>query len=82
MQNDTTAALHRLHQRAKFPPLEAVTAPTVSTEAAAFYLLRQPQTLRGWACSESGPIKPVRLHGRLGWPTAKLREMLGLEMAV
>lgn len=78
MQTDTTAALNPLHQRAKFPPLEAVTSPTVSTEAAAFYLLRQPQTLRGWACSDSGPIKPLRLHGRLGWPTAKLREMLGV----
>lgn len=64
----------------QYPPLESVTAPSVPTDQAAFYLLRQPQTLRGWACSQTGPIQPVRVHGRLGWPTAKLREMLGVEV--
>ncbi len=34
----------------KFPPLEQVTRPAVETAAAAYYLNRQQQTLRGWAC--------------------------------
>ena len=31
----------------QFPPLESVTRPTVDTAAAAYYLNRQQQTLRG-----------------------------------
>lgn len=30
-----------------FQPLEQVTSPTVDTDAAAYYLNRRPQTLRG-----------------------------------
>ena len=65
----------------RFPSLELVTRPTVDTNAAAYYLNRQPQTLRGWACSESWPegLRPVRINGRLGWPVAGIRPVLGLE---
>jgi len=59
-----------------FPPLEAVTSPTVPTAAAAFYLGRTPQTLREWACRQTGPLSPLRINGRLAWPTAKLRQIL------
>jgi hypothetical protein len=41
----------------QFPPLDQVTSPAVSTEAAAYYLNRKPQTLRAWACLENGPIR-------------------------
>lgn len=61
-----------------FPPLELVTSPTVGTVAAAFYLNRRPQTLRGWACHEDGPLRPRRINGRLAWPVAELRRMLGV----
>jgi hypothetical protein len=37
----------------------------LATDAAAFYLNRKAQTLRVWACYESGPIRPVRVNGRL-----------------
>ena len=47
---------------AQFPALEAVTRPAVSTAAAAHYLNRRPQTLRGWACLENGPIRPIRMR--------------------
>jgi hypothetical protein len=47
-----------------FPPLEQVTRPTVPTDAAAYYLNRQPQTLRAWACLENGALRPVRIQGR------------------
>lgn len=62
-----------------FPPLEAVNRPTVPTEQAAFYLLRRPQTLRGWACNEDGPIRPIRVGNRLGWPVAQIRAVLGVQ---
>ena len=62
-----------------YPPLEQVTRPTVETAAAAYYLNRRPQTLRGWACLENGPLRPTRLFGRLAWRTADLRRLLGVE---
>lgn len=61
----------------QWPPLEHVTSPAVGTPQAAYYLNRKPQTLRGWACAESGPLRPVRLHGRLAWRTADIRRLLG-----
>jgi hypothetical protein len=60
------------------PPLELVNRPTVPTEQAAHYLNRQPQTLRGWACKEDGPLRPVRINGRLAWPVADLKRVLGV----
>ena len=62
----------------QFPPLELVNRPTVPTEQAAHYLLRRPQTLRGWACLENGPIRPVRINGRLAWKVSDLRRVLGV----
>lgn len=61
-----------------FPPLESVTRPTVPTEQAAYYLERRPQTLRGWACHEDGPLRPLRVNSRLHWKTADLRNLLGV----
>jgi len=61
-----------------YPPLQAVTRPAVDTDAAAYYLNRKPQTLRAWACFDSGPIKPTRINGRLAWPVAELRRLCGV----
>ena len=47
----TTAA----HTLPTFPPLEQVTRPTVPTDAAAYYLNRQPQTLRAWLALRMEP---------------------------
>lgn len=71
----------RLHCQpsSQFPPLGLVTAPNVETAAAAYYLRRQPQTLRGWACMENGPLRPMRIHGRLAWPVADLKRVLGVQ---
>jgi len=69
---------NRLKVGATFPPLELVTRPTVDTAAAAYYTNRQQQTLRGWACHEDGPIRPIRINGRLAWPVAQLRTLLGV----
>ena len=61
---------------AHFPPLETVTRPTLPTDAAAYYLNRQPQTLRAWACLENGALRPIRISGRLAWPVAAIRALL------
>ncbi len=61
-----------------FPSLELETRPAVPTEQAAHYLSRKPQTLRSWACREDGPIHPLRIHGRLAWPTEEIRRLLGV----
>lgn len=60
------------------PPLERETRAAVDTETAAYHLNRQPQTLRIWACKEIGPIRPLRIHGRLAWSTAEIRRLLGV----
>lgn len=65
---------------AQFPTLESVTRPAVDTAAAAHYMNRRPQTLRGWACSENGPIRPIRVNGRLAWPVADLKRVLGVSV--
>lgn len=61
-----------------YVPLDEVQRPTVETAAAAFYLNRRPQTLRDWACKQSGPIRPIRVHGRLAWPVSEIRRILGV----
>ena len=63
---------------AQFPVLESVTRPAVDTAAAAYYLNRRPQTMRCWACHDDGPLRPLRINGRLAWPVAELRRVLGV----
>lgn len=63
---------------AAFASLDRETRTAVDTATAAYHLNRQPQTLRGWACKEDGPLRPVRVHGRLAWPVAELRRVLGV----
>jgi hypothetical protein len=42
------------------------------TNEAALKLNRRPQTLRKWACLECGPIRPIRINGRLAWRVADI----------
>lgn len=72
-----TRAVPDAHNQQRFLPLEQVTLPTVPTDAAAFYLNRKPQTLRVWACLENGALRPLRVNGRLAWPVADIRALLG-----
>jgi len=60
----------------QYPPLDQVTRPHVPTDQAAYYLTRRPQTLRGWASSGSGPVRPHKVNGRLAWPVATIRALL------
>jgi hypothetical protein len=79
-----TATLHsaQAHEGStrpsKFVPLDIETRPAVDTAAAAYYLNRRPQTLRSWASTTSGPLRPIRVNGRLGWPLAEIRKLLGV----
>lgn len=63
-----------------FLPLELETRFAVGTATAAFHCNRRPQTLRAWACLENGPIRPIRVNGRLSWKVADIRRLLGCEL--
>ena len=63
----------------QFPVLESVNRPTVDTASAAYYLNRRPQTMRGWACLENGPLRPIRINGRLAWKVSELRRVLQVQ---
>ena len=79
-QNTITTEANCPQQVAQaFIHLEQVTRPTVGTAAAAYYLDRKMQTLHIWACKENGPVRPVRVHGRLAWPVAEIKRALGME---
>jgi hypothetical protein len=53
-----------------------ILATVVPTNTAATILNRSPQTLRKWACLECGPIRPIRINGRLAWRVADLKALL------
>jgi hypothetical protein len=59
-------------------PLDQETRTAVDTATAAHHLCRQPQTLLGWSCTGDGPLKPININGRLAWPVAELRRVLGV----
>jgi len=48
----------------------------LSTNEAAKALNRQPQTLRKWASLECGPIRPIRINGRLAWKKSDLEKLI------
>ena len=57
-------------------PLALENRTAIDTNAAAFHLGRKPQTLRKWACHEDGPLRPIRINGRLAWAVADLKRLL------
>jgi hypothetical protein len=61
-----------------FPELAALAKgrDTLPTNDAAPAINRRPQTLRKWACLENGPIRPVRINGRLAWRVSDLQNLL------
>ena len=78
VNNHSAGTRRAVSESQQFPPLELVNRPTVPTEQAADYLNRRPQTCRAWACFENGPLRPFRINGRLAWPVAELRRVLGV----
>lgn len=61
-----------------FRPLATETRATLPTPEAAFHLSRAQQTLRLWAMRQDGPVRPLRINGRLAWPVADLKRILGV----
>ena len=61
---------------AQLVPLDREIRSILPTAEAAMHLNRAPQTLRVWACYENGPIRPIRINGRLGWRVDDLRRLL------
>ena len=84
MQTHQNTATHSAEVRQaaqtapQFLPLELEPRAAIETACAAFHLTRQQQTLRGWACREGGPLRPLRINGRLAWKTEDLRRLLGV----
>jgi hypothetical protein len=64
----------------KYPPLEQVTKPVLTTAEIAFYSNIKEQTWRSKACYDNAPegLRPLRVCGRLAWPTAGLKKLLGV----
>jgi hypothetical protein len=60
-----------------FIPLEQETRTHVSTRVMCHHLGRKEQTARGWACHEDGPLRPIRVNGRLAWAVADIKRILG-----
>lgn len=60
----------------QYTPLELESRPAIPTDVAAYHLNRKPQTLRVWACEESGPLRPIRINGRLAWSVQAIRTLL------
>ena len=61
-------------------PLTNELRTALPTSETATHLSRRAQTLRVWACKGTGPIKPIRIGGRLLWRTADIRRLLGVEL--
>lgn len=59
-------------------PLELEPRTALPTPEAAWHLSRAQQTLRIWACRDNGPIRPIRLNGRLLWPVSEIQRVLGV----
>ncbi len=76
MPNPAPSAPRSAAPPQNFPPLALEARPRVSTEQAAHYLSRRPQTLRHWASADNGPVRPIRINGRLSWAMADIRNVL------
>jgi len=64
-----------------YPPLETVTKPRLTTAELAHYSNLAEQTWRIKACRASYPdgLRPIRVCGRLAWPTAGAKKLLGVQ---
>lgn len=68
------------HFAPPFPPLELVTKPNLTTAELAFYSNMAAQTWRVKACYDTAPdgLRPLRVCGKLAWPTAGAKKLLGV----
>lgn len=59
-------------------PIQTEIRTHLPTGEAARWLGREAQTLRVWASRDAGPIRAARIGGRLAWPVAEIRKVLGV----
>jgi hypothetical protein len=59
-------------------PLALETRSALPTPEAAYHLNRAQQTLRLWAMRNDGPVTAKRIHGRLAWPVAEIKALMGV----
>lgn len=59
-------------------PLALETRAALPTNEAAYQLNRAEQTLRMWAMRNDGPVKCLRVQGRLQWPVDQIKACLGV----
>jgi len=66
--------------KAQHLPLEQVTKPNLTTAELAFYSNMAAQTWRVKACYDTAPdgLRPLRVCGKLAWPTAGAKKLLGV----
>lgn len=62
-------------------PLALEPRSALPTPEAAFHLNRAEQTLRLWAMRGDGPVQCLRVHGRLQWPVADIKRVMGVQTA-
>ena len=76
---DEPEVLHMAARTIQLTPLAQETRAALPTSEAAAHLSRAQQTLRTWAMRDgSGPLRPLRINGRLAWPVADIRRLLGV----
>lgn len=65
-----------MHTQSYNVALDRETRTVIDTSEAAFHLGRKPQTLRKWAAYETGPLRPVRIMGRLAWNVEEIKRIV------
>lgn len=58
------------------PPVNLSPGTILTTEEAARFLKRKPQTLRSWASKENGPLSPIRNGRSLAWPSNEIIRLM------
>lgn len=58
--------------------LDHETRAALPTREAAYHLNRAEQTLRLWAMRNDGPVKCLRVNGRLQWPIDQIKAVMGV----
>lgn len=76
MERVVTEEMPSIKAHARLEQMRDSLPRTLPTEQAAEALSRQPQTLRRWASRGDGPIKPIRILGRLHWRVDDIQRLL------
>lgn len=88
MQTATHSSIAKMHEATTpqqftppYPPLVLVTKPNLTTAELAYYSDLSKQSWRQKACYDTAPegLRPLRVCGKLAWPTAGAKKLLGVK---